>query len=129
MTIYPETFPTFTDDGVWLPPLPFDFGDGARGWVTLARVCFEHDLELGNPYADGTVGTPDSLGYALAAVLEDGDTLCHACLRDPSSPVHPAGWSDGDGWTVVGWTYSGECGEPEYCGHCGEEWTGLEGDA
>lgn len=84
------------------------------------------DLLTVNPYAAGWLETPDPGNYLLAAVTDDGDTLCERCVRDASNPVYPASWRDGagDGWGVVGWTTSGETDGLEYCAHCGRDWTG-----
>lgn len=92
----------------------------------LTSVHRDHGLEdVGNPFATGLADIPDSMGYALAAVTTDGGTLCERCVADPSNPVH-IDPSDNDGWGVVGWTHSGETDDPDYCDHCGREWTGHE---
>ena len=79
-----------------------------------------------NPYAAGYLPVPDSGSYMLAAVTDDGGTLCERCTVDPSNPCHPSTpGNDGDGWAIVGWCHSGELDGPDHCDHCGREWTGL----
>ena len=110
----------------YLPPLPRMGSDGARGFAILAAVHAAHDLpELGNPYAVGLVDVPDPWGASLAAVTDDGDTLCERCVVDPANPLHPDDGS-ADGWGVVGWVTSRDTDGPDACGHCGREWTGHE---
>ena len=82
-----------------------------------------------NPYAAGYLPVPDPGSYMLAAITDDGGTLCERCTVDPSNPCHPsADGNDGDGWAIVGWSYSGEVDGQEWCDHCGREWTGHEPD-
>lgn len=129
--------PSYVGGRVHLPSLPPTVGNGARGWLRLAAIHAAYDLpDLPNPYAAGDVaapyaataiGLPDSMGYAVAAITDDGATLCHACATDPANPVHPADDSR-DGWGIAGWTYSGEMDGPDWCDHCGRDWTGLTED-
>lgn len=82
-----------------------------------------------NPYAAGYLTVPDSGSYMLAAVTDDGGTLCESCTVNPGNPCHPSGpGNDGDGWAIVGWIHSGEVDGQEWCDHCGREWTGHEPD-
>ena len=127
------TRPTYNEDRTrvtWSPPLPSFKSDGSRGFARLAAVHRAHELaDLGNPYAAGLVDVPDVVGgYALAAVTDDGATLCETCAVDPANPVHPAIPGDRypDGWGVAAWITSGDLDGPEWCDHCGREWTGHE---
>ena len=82
-----------------------------------------------NPYAAGYLPVPDPGSYMLAAVTDDGGTLCERCTVDPSNPCHPsADGNDGDGWAIAGWSHSGEVDGQDWCDHCGREWTGHEPD-
>jgi len=99
----------------------------ARDLAELAR--WAETLAETNPYAAGYLPVPDSGGYMLAAVTDDGGTLCEWCVVDPGNPCHPsADGNDGDGWAVVAWTHSGDVDGPEWCDHCGREWTGHNPD-
>jgi hypothetical protein len=66
---------------------------------------------------DGRPITPDSGGYNVFAVLDDGDVLCHKCVENPSNPVHTDPTFH-DGWCVIGWDHTGNLDEDLYCGHC-----------
>ncbi len=80
-----------------------------------------------NPYAAGYLPVPDPGSYALAAVVDDGGTLCGWCVIDPGNPCHPsADGHDDDGWAIVGWLHSGDVEGQEWCDHCSREWTGHE---
>ena len=82
-----------------------------------------------NPYAAGYLPVPDSGSCMVAAITDDGGTLCERCTVDPSNPCHPSGPGyDGDGWAIAGWSHSGEVDGQEWCVHCGREWTGHEPD-
>ena len=82
-----------------------------------------------NPYAAGYLPVPDPWSYMLAAITDDGGTLCERCTVDPSNPCHPSTpGNDGDGWAIVGWVHSGDVEGQEWCAHCGREWTGHEPD-
>lgn len=78
-----------------------------------------------NPYAAGTLPMPDARSYHVAAVLDDGETLCERCIRDATNPVHPDDGSR-DGWGIVGFTHSGEVDTVDHCAHCNAEWTGHD---
>ena len=92
-----------------------------------ALAAWAGALEEVNPYAAGYLPVPDPCSYMLAAVTDDGGTLCERCTVDPSNPCHPSGPdNDGDGWAIVGWIHSGELDGQDLCDHCGREWTGHE---
>lgn len=95
-----------------------------------ALAVWAETLAETNPYAAGYLPVPDSGGYLLAAVTDDGGTLCKWCVVDPGNPCHPSADGNegdgGDGWAVVAWTYSGEVDGCDWCGHCGREWTGHD---
>lgn len=55
-------------------------------------------------------------GYPLVYIVDDGETLCPACVNDPSTPVHESGIQDG--WRLEGLQVHWE-GPPEICAHCG----------
>ena len=127
------TRPTYNENRTrvtWSPPLPRFDSNGARGYLRLAAVHAAYELpDLGNPYAAGLVDVPDVVGcYALAAVTDDGATLCERCVVDPSNPVHPANPEDRypDGWGVAARITSGHLDGADWCDHCGREWTGHE---
>lgn len=95
-----------------------DMGEipGAAAYQRLDRIHCQHGLEdLDNPFATGLLDLPDPGGYALLAVLEDGELLCEACLRNPDNPVHPGDY--GDGWGVCGFI-TNESADDEQCAHC-----------
>jgi hypothetical protein len=61
-------------------------------------------------------------GYPMAAVMDDGELLCHECFIDSSNPVHMGG--EADGWRVEGAIVlegdeedHGDC----HCAHCGRD--------
>lgn len=61
---------------------------------------------------------PDAGAYRVFAVMDDGESLCTACVRDDSNPVHVGG--EADGWRIDGWSHEGEVdGTEERCAHCG----------
>ena len=111
----------------WVDAADVDDPDALAVYVEWAE-----QLESTNPYAAGYLPIPDPGSYMLAAVVDDGETVCETCVRDASNPLRPAespAGHGGDGWVVIGWTHSGEVDTPEWCAHCGREWTGLELDA
>lgn len=62
---------------------------------------------------------PDAGGYVPFAVMDDGGTLCAACVNDPSNPVH-TDRTLSDGWQVIGWDHSGNVDtDTVSCDHCG----------
>lgn len=94
---------------------------------------YNTDSTFTNPYADGTYDVPDAMSYDVIALMDDGGTLCHKCVTDPTNPVYSvhdvdtADYGDGrDGWCIVGWFHSGECEDLTVCDHCGtvivEDW-------
>lgn len=56
-------------------------------------------------------------GYAVHALMGDGEIICHRCLQEPD--VHE---NEGHGWDR-GWRYDSPYihweGPDEYCAHCG----------
>ena len=52
-------------------------------------------------------------GYAIHAVLDDGEILCHKCIHEPE--VHEGG--DPDGWRYEGAEVYWE-GPATLCAHC-----------
>ena len=66
-------------------------------------------------YKDNPYAWPG--GYALLALMDDGETLCHACITGEEE-VHEVG--DADGWKFVDAFIHWE-GSPLLCAHCNEE--------
>lgn len=56
-------------------------------------------------------------GYALLAVMDDGEVLCHDCLVREEE-VHEGG--ERDGWRFEDVTVHWE-GPPEQCAHCNKD--------
>lgn len=59
-------------------------------------------------------------GYAIAYVMDDGETLCADCMNRETECVHFGG--DADGWRVEGaFAYGADADYPEtdeHCAHC-----------
>ena len=101
---------------------------GVRFTITSdgAWHCLSHgvpsDLYERNPFAADPSLVPEPYGcVALMALMDDGETLCEQCVRDPSNPVEdrridPHGGFY-TGWGVVGFFTSGECEDGETCAH------------
>lgn len=69
---------------------------------------------------------PDPWSSTLIVVMDDGDTLCETCMRDPRNPVHDSRSPDespygADGWGVVGFDYGGNTDEDTRCAHCNRQ--------
>ncbi len=62
-------------------------------------------------------------GYSLLALMDDGESLCHACLQEPD--VHEGG--EPDGWRFEAIYVHWE-GEPEICAHCNADLPSEYGD-
>ena len=59
---------------------------------------------------------PEPGGSNLIALMDDGGSLCEACVRNPESPVHRSG--DSDGWRIEAWTLTADLEQPDACDHC-----------
>ena len=60
-------------------------------------------------------------GYAWAAVMSDGDTMCPKCVRANYRQIFRATRDRlRDGWAVQGLANSGEAEETEFCCNCGK---------
>lgn len=59
-------------------------------------------------------------GYALFAVMSDGEAVCSTCVR---SEYRQIAWAtrvnDRGGWACIGFDHTGNSDEPETCAHCG----------
>lgn len=59
---------------------------------------------------------PEAWSYTPFAIMDDGGTLCTACVKDESNPVHLDG--DADGWRIEGWQLDCDTDGPVWCDHC-----------
>jgi hypothetical protein len=94
--------------------------DRSTGRGSTYYVTYDDD-EVVNEYPQDDI--PEPGGYNLIALMDDGDTLCEWCVRDPFNPVtdrrtdNRATWR-GDGWGVVAWVTTGDTEGFTACAHC-----------
>lgn len=67
-------------------------------------------------------------GYTVTAIMDDGEVLCHDCLKENFREILQSTKDDSrDGWTFAGAGVMWE-GPPMYCAHCNKEMSTEYGD-